>query len=213
MTRKFLSALGAGLAAVPLLVGKADAIPTNIEGSAGGGLVPWALLAPGAPLVSYTNLKTNDFQFQSIAIGGTLWKRIELSYSQQILDAPTVGTALDLDERITQNVIGAKYKLWDANSKNALPTVAVGVQLKSASGKILDALQTAGAITGKSGTDYYLAATKIFKVSATTVVFNGTLRATESNQFGLLGFGGGSLNGNTYYKLAPGAGSGPRSIG
>ena len=202
MARKVLSALGLGLAAFLLVIGKASAVPTELEGQAGGGLTPWAILAPSAPLVSYTNLRTNDYQFQNIALGGTLWKRLELSYSSQLLDAPTVGTTLALDERINQSVIGAKFKLIDADAKSALPAVAVGVQVKSADGAILDALKTAGAISGKTGTDFYVAATKIFGVNGTNVVLNGTLRATKANQFGLLGFGGGN-NGNDDYKLEP----------
>lgn len=202
MTRKLLSVLGVTAAALLLAIGKADAIPTELEGQAGGGLTPWAILAPSAPLVSYTNLKTNDYQFQNIAIGGTLWNRLELSYSSQLLDAPTVGTALSLDERIDQTVLGAKFKLLDAKAKSWVPAVALGVQAKSASGSILDALKAAGAISDTSGTDFYLTATKIFGVNGTNVVLTGTLRATKANQFGLLGFGGGN-NGNNDYKLEP----------
>jgi hypothetical protein len=202
VTRKVLSALGLGLAALLFVIGRADAIPTELEGQAGGGLTPWAILAPSAPLVSYTNLQTNDYKFQNIAIGGTLWKRLELSYSAQLLDAPTVGTALTLDERINQTVIGAKYKLLDAGAKNAVPAISVGLQLKSASGSILDALKAGGAITSTSGTDFYVAATKIFGYRGTNLVLNGTLRATKANQFGLLGFGGGT-NGHDSYSIEP----------
>jgi hypothetical protein len=194
--------MGLCLAALLLVIGKADAVPTEIEGQAGGGLTPWAILAPSAPLVSYTNLQTNDYQFQNIAIGGTLWKRLELSYSSQLLDAPTVGTALSLDERINQSVLAGKYKLYDGNPKNWEPAVAVGIQQKYAHGSILDALKSGGAISSTSGTDFYLAATKIFPIHGTNVVFNTTLRATKANQFGLLGFGGGT-NGNDSYRLVP----------
>lgn len=203
MARKILSALGVCLVALLLVIGKADAVPTELEGQAGGGLTPWAILAPNAPLVSYTNLKTNDYQFQNIAIGGTLWKRLELSYSTQLLDAPTVGTALKLDERINTTVFGAKYKVVSAVPKTIVPDVAVGLQIKNASGSILDALKSAGAISDTFGVDFYASGTKIFPVNGTNVVFNATVRATKANQFGLLGFGGGTLNGNNGYKFEP----------
>ncbi len=49
-----------------------------------------------------------------------------------------------------------------------------------------------------SGTDFYVAATKLFLKQG--VLVNGTLRATKANQNGLLGFGG---NNNTSYELMP----------
>lgn len=195
--------LAAGLVAAALGSGAAQAAVTNVEGSAGGGLVPWALLHPQGPLVSYTNVNVNDYKIQSVAVAGTIANMVELSLAKQMVNAPTVGTALGLDNRIDMTTFGVKVKLVDMGKDNAVPQIAIGVQAKSASGAILDALQTAGAISGKSGTDWYAAATKFVTVGGKKVVLNGTLRATKANTMGVLGFGGGTINNNNNYKWEP----------
>jgi hypothetical protein len=201
---KIAYALGVGAAITFASPGPAEAVPTSLEGAAGGGVAAWAILAPDAPLVSYTNLKTNDYTVQSIAVSGTLLKRLELSYGAQLVDAPTVGNALNLSSRAQQNTFGAKFKLLDAKPKTFLPAVALGVQFKQSSGQILDALENAGAIKGESGTDFYLAATKILGVGGKNVIIDGTLRATQGNEFGFFGFGGGRLaSANNHYDFLP----------
>lgn len=180
----------------------AQAAVTQVEGSAGGGIVPWAMLHPQGPLVSYTNVHTSDFIIQSVAVGGAIADRLELSLAQQIVNAATVGNALNLDNRITQNTFGAKLKLLDMGKDNVVPQVAIGVQAKHASGAILDALQSLGAISNTSGTDWYAAATKVITLGGKNVLLNGTLRATKANQMGLLGFGGG-VAGNNGYRIKP----------
>lgn len=201
MIRKY--SLAAGLVAASLGSGMAQAAVTNVEGSAGGGLVPWALMHPQGPLVSYTNVNVNDYKIQSVAIGGTIAGMVELSLGKQMVNAPAVGTALALNNRIDMTTFGAKVKVVDMGKDNAVPQIAIGVQSKSTSGAIIDALKTAGAINGKSGTDWYVAATKFVTVGGKKVVLDGTLRATKANQMGLLGFGGGTINNNNNYKWKP----------
>ena len=196
------SALGAGFAAASLGSGMAQAAVTEVEGSAGGGLVPWALLHPQGPLVSYTNVHVDNYTIESVAVAGTIANRVELSFAHQMLDAPTVGNALGLSHGINQDVFGVKVKLLDMGKDDAVPQVSIGVQLKHATGKILDALKAANAVKDTSGTDWYAAATKIIVVGGKKVVLDGTLRATKANQMGLLGFGGGA-NGNNNYKFEP----------
>lgn len=195
--------LAAGLVAATFSSGMAQAAVTNVEGSAGGGLVPWALLHPQGPLVSYTNVNVNDYKIQSVAVAGTIANMVELSLAKQMVNAPTVGTALGLNNRIDMTTFGVKVKLVDMGKDNAVPQIAIGAQAKSASGAILDALQTAGAISGKSGTDWYAAATKFVTIGGKKVVLNGTLRATKANTMGVLGFGGGTINNNNNYKWEP----------
>lgn len=193
----------AGVMLLALGGGSAQAAVTNIEGSAGGGLVPWALLHPQGPLVSYTNVNVNDYKIQSVAIATSIASMVELSLAKQMVNAPAVGTALGLNNRIDMTTFGVKVKVVDMGKDNAIPQIAIGVQAKSASGAILDALQTAGAISGKSGTDWYAAATKFVTIGGKKVVLNGTLRATKANTFGVLGFGGGTINNNNNYKWEP----------
>lgn len=208
MLRSF--SLAAGFAAASVAPGQALAAVTEVEGSAGGGLVPWALMHPQGPLASYTNVHVNDYTIQSFAIGGTIANRVELSFAHQMVNAPTVASALTamgawgtVDNRINQDVLGAKLKLLDMGKDDAVPQLAVGVQIKHANGKIVDILKDAGYINRASGTDWYLAATKFVTLGGKKVVLDGTLRATKANQMGVLGFGGGSLNGHNSYKLRP----------
>jgi hypothetical protein len=204
------TSLAAALAAASFGVGMAQAAVTQVEGSAGGGLVPWALLHPQGPLASYTYVNVNDYSIQGFAVGGTIANRVELSFAHQMVNAPTVANALTgigawgtVDNRITQDVLGLKVKLLDMGKDDAVPQVAVGMQVKHANGKIVDILKNAGYIDGTSGTDWYVAATKFVTIGGKKVVLDGTLRATKANQMGVLGFGGGSLNGNNGYKWRP----------
>lgn len=178
--------------------GTVQAAVTNVEGSAGGGLVPWALLHPGGPLVSYTNVKTNDYLIQSVAVGTTIGGMFEISLGNQSVNAPTVanalnGTAGTTDSRIDLTTIGLKVKVVDMGKDNAVPQIAIGVQNKKAKGDIVDALKSAGAIDSLSGTDIYVAASKFVTLGGKKVILDGTLRATKANQMGLLGFGGGTM--------------------
>jgi hypothetical protein len=76
-----------------------------------------------------------------------------------------------------------------------MPQLAIGVEHKRHGG--IDAIGTpVAAVTSplqlgaqdEDGTDLYFAATKLFLEQS--IVWNGTLRRTKANQFGLLGFGG-----------------------
>ncbi len=66
-----------------------------------------------------------------------------------------------------------------------MPEISVGAQFKTADRHAV--LRAIGA-RSPSGVDFYAAATKLFL--AQSLLVNATLRATEANQFGLLGFGG-----------------------
>jgi hypothetical protein len=169
---------------------------TDVEGSAGGGLASWAVIAGdetndgigGTAHVTYVPLDDYDLTSFGAAIG--FRNRIELSYAHQTFDTRAVGAALGLGHGFTfmQDVYGAKLRLfgdavYDQNS--ILPQVAVGVQYKHAGrGDIIHAVGG----QADSGTDFYVAATKV--LLRQSLVLDGTVRFTKANQFGLLGFGG-----------------------
>jgi hypothetical protein len=169
---------------------------TAIEGSAGGGIATWATIA-GAETrngiggtVHATAVLAPDFTLRSQGIATGLFDRVELSYARQSLDTDKAGTALGLGRgyRIAQDVFGAKVRLignlvYDQDT--ALPQIAVGVQRKRAN---RSALVAALGARSDTGTDYYVAATKL--VLKRGVLLNATLRMTKANQGGLLGFGG-----------------------
>jgi hypothetical protein len=83
---------------------------------------------------------------------------------------------------------GAKVRLiGDAvyDQDSWLPQIAAGLQYKK---NDRDAIIHAIGGRRDEGTDYYLAATKAFL--AQRVLLDVTLRETEANQYGILGFGG-----------------------
>jgi len=119
-----------------------------------------------------------------------LWDRVELSYAHLTFDTEKVGAALGLgkDFEFDQDVVGAKVKIvGDAiyDQDSWLPQIAVGAQYKSTDH--VDILHAVGAKSG-DGTDFYVAATKLFLEESLLV--DVTLRETKANQFGILGFGG-----------------------
>jgi hypothetical protein len=168
---------------------------TQIEGSAGGGLTPWALIAGlgtdqelGAS-GSCTRVMPQDFTLESCGVAVGVRNRMELSLDRQHFD---LGTTVP-GNTISQTIVGAKVRvLGDAvvDQDHWWPQLALGVQWKHNSDfdlvpKLLGAKRADGA-------DFYLAATKLWLAGAfgRTWLADVTLRATEANQMGLLGFGG-----------------------
>tara|TARA_R110000868_G_scaffold56546_10_gene175050 strand:+ start:2511 stop:3425 length:915 start_codon:yes stop_codon:yes gene_type:complete len=169
---------------------------SQVEGAAGGGLAPWAVITGygtddsiGANLHG-TYVRLPDFALRSGGVSVGLFNRVELSYTRQTFDLGKTGPKLGLIDGYTfnQDIFGAKVRLigdlvYDQDTW--LPQISVGVQYKKNDrGPLVSAL---GA-TSDHGTDYYVSATKLFL--AQSLLVNATLRATKANQFGLLGFGG-----------------------
>ena len=168
---------------------------TNIEGSAGGGLTPWAIIGGNGTkeqiggTVFYTNVRANDYTLNSSGALVGLFDRVELSFAQQKFDTREVGGALGLGNgyKFTQRVYGVKVRVaGDAvlEQDSWLPQIAIGLQHKQNDrGDLLRAL----GIERDKGTDVYVSATKLFLSSS--ILVNGTLRFTKANQTGILGFG------------------------
>ncbi len=168
---------------------------TTIEGSSGGGISTWALIAGnetvdgigGSAHVSVILLPDYRWESRGAAIG--VHDRLELSYARQNLDTRDVGAKLGIGRGYTlnQNVFGAKLRVaGDAVYGSAyLPQIAIGVQHKHN----LDP-QVVTAVGGRhaSGTDIYVAATKL--LLRQSILLGTTIRYTKANQNGLLGFGG-----------------------
>jgi hypothetical protein len=169
---------------------------STVEGSGGGGITTWALISgygtrDGVGLnAHFTYIDLPDYAFWSPGAAVDLFDRVELSYAYQTFDTEHVGAMLGLGQgyKFHENVWGAKVKLigdavYEQNSW--LPQIAAGVQYK-----VNDNSALIHAIGGKSaeGTDFYVAATKLFL--AQSLLLDATLRETKANQFGILGFGG-----------------------
>lgn len=168
---------------------------TTIEGAAGGGITPWAVIGGNGTKeqigasVFYTNVHSKDYNLNT---GGALvgiYDRVELSFAEQKFDTRAVGELLGLGNgfKFTQKIYGAKVRLvGDAvlEQDSALPQISAGFQRKENDrGALLNAL----GIKRDRGTDYYVSATKLFL--DTSILVNGTVRFTKANQTGILGFG------------------------
>jgi hypothetical protein len=168
---------------------------TEIEGAAGGGLVPWALIgglgtdAQTGGSAFATHVSTADFSLRTAGIGIGIDDRVEVSAARQRFDAGSVVPGLTLG----QDVVGAKVRLvGDAvfAPDSALPQIALGAQWK----RTLDFDPIPRAVGAARGADvdWYLAATKLYfaALAGRNVILDATVRRTRANQFGLLGFGG-----------------------
>ena len=183
---------------------------STIEGAAGGGLSPWAVIGTqateGETGVSafVSHAKTQDYGLNVAGAAVAFNNRLELSVARQDFNTGVTGRLLGLPGlHLRQNIVGAKLRVaGDAvlDSDTLMPQIAVGVQAKQLESSGLDAtLDALGA--KRTGTDVYVSATKLFLAQG--IVVNGTLRATQANQNGLLGFGatlGGADNG---YEIQP----------
>jgi hypothetical protein len=194
------SFLGADQGKLPLTAGFSD-----LEGSGGGGLVPFAVISGYGSSTSwganahFTNIQLRDLHLYTYGVSAGLLDRVELSYTHQQLDV--TGTPLD-GLGVRQDVYGLKVKLFgDAiyGQDSWLPQVALGAQYKHNDGiKHAESVKAAD-LTGlinpmqlgaqaEHATDIYLVATKVFL--AQSLLVNAVIRQTKANQFGLLGFGG-----------------------
>jgi hypothetical protein len=169
---------------------------STVEGAGGGGIASWAVISgygtrDGVGLnAHFTYIDLPNYAFWSPGASIDLFDRAEISYARQTFDTEHVGALLGLGEgyKFDVDVWGAKVKLiGDAvyDQDSWLPQIAVGAQYKhNDRGALLHAI---GA-KSDDGTDFYIAATKLFL--AESLLVDATLRETKANQFGILGFGG-----------------------
>lgn len=183
---------------------------SSIEGAAGGGLTPWAVIGSNATAdevggsAYLTNAGTRDYGLNIYGAALGIHDRYELSIARQDFNTRDTGVALGLPGlHLKQTIVGAKVRvLGDAvlDSDTLVPQVAVGVQYKTLGSTGLDG--TLAALGAKrKGVDVYVSATKLFL--GQSLLVNATLRATKANQNGLLGYGA-TLGGNeNRYSLQP----------
>jgi Protein of unknown function (DUF3034) len=170
---------------------------TDIDGTGGGGLVPWALISGYGSKDSwganahYTDVQLRDFRLSSYGVAFGVADRIEASVAS---DTFTAALAPIDGLTVEQRVYGLKVRLtgdalYDQDSWQ--PQTAVGFEYKTNSGiSGASGIETPRQLGAASnlGTDWYLSATKIYL--AQSLLLNVTLRYSNANQFGLLGFGG-----------------------
>ena len=176
---------------------------SSITGSAGGGLTPWAVIGTNATegevgVSTYlSRASTQDYSLNSYGLALGLKDRVELSVARQDFDAsPTLalnGVAafgVTPGQHIQMDVLGLKVKVaGDAilDSDSWMPQIAVGLEHKQVRpGSLQSVFNFLG--VQDHGTDVYLSTTKLLLGQG--LLLNATLRSTNANQNGLLGFGG-----------------------
>lgn len=183
---------------------------SSVDGAAGGGLTPWAVIGSNASETEIgvsshiTRVNLRDYGLTTYGAAVGVYDRVEVSLARQDFSTGVTGTSLGLPGlHLRQTILGAKVKLaGDAvlDSDSLMPQIAAGVEFKSLDSSGLDpTLDALGA--KKSGADVYVSATKLFLAQG--VLVNGTLRATKANQNGLLGFGATLGSDNNRYRLQP----------
>lgn len=165
---------------------------SQVEGSAGGGTVPWAVIAGygsrgqfGATAF-FTRIDTDDYALNVWGAAAGLSNRAELSAARQRLDIGNLGLPFDA---LRQDIVGIKVRAFGDLIYGRAPQIAVGAQYK----RVEDfTLPSAVAAERRSDVDFYLSAARLFLAGAAgrNVLVNTTLRYSRANQGGLLGFGG-----------------------
>jgi DUF3034 family protein len=173
---------------------------TSIEGSAGGGLSPWALLNGYASdeewggTVTLSRAETDDYSLNVTGAGITWKNRVELTFARQTLDLDSLvftlknGFGLEQEE-LVQDVAGLKVRLAGDVLYSPWGQWSAGLQYKqNREYTVPDAIGS----RDDTGTDLYLSGSKLFfaAIAGRNLLVNGTVRATKANQGGLLGFGG-----------------------
>lgn len=188
---------------------------SSISGAAGGGLTPWAVIGTNATRSEWgvstfaTRATTQDYGLNVFGAALAYNERFEVSLARQEFDAsPAIALngiapfGITPGQRINMDVLGLKFKVaGDAvlDSDSFMPQVAIGLEHKNVvPGSLNSVFNFLG--TKTSGTDVYVSATKLFLAQG--LLLNGTLRYTNANQNGLLGFGS-NAPGKDGYSLVP----------
>lgn len=180
-----------GALALPVQAGSkviATGGASNIEGAAGGGIVPWAVINGYASSGQWSvtafnnNVGVDDFTLHTYGVGASYNNEWELSFTRQKFNLDTIGGDLQ------QDILGLKYHLAGELLYSAMPQLSLGIQYKKHRNFALPA--AVGALDDND-IDYYLAASKVYfaAVAGRNLLLNATVRASRANQIGLLGFG------------------------
>lgn len=166
----------------------------SIDGSAGGGLVPWAVIAGHGErgqwdvLASVSQVDSGDFDLRSAALAFGWNNRVELSLARLSLGLDALVQAGRFpDERLDTDVIGAKLRLGGDLVYGRAPQLAAGVQWRRS--RDGDLVRFASA-DDDQGFDVYLSASKVWidGIASRRTLASLTLRSTDANQLGLAGF-------------------------
>ena len=169
---------------------------SSIEGPAGGGITPWAVLTgygeqgEWGGSVFATHLDLPDYTLDVAGMSVAYGNRVELSYAHQRFDLGTLQHQFSLpDDNLTQDIFGLKVRLFGDLIYDHLPQVSLGIEYKHQNDFLIPSLVGAQRDSDVEG---YLTASRLFMGAAFgyNVVLNGGVRYSRANETGLLGFGG-----------------------
>lgn len=169
---------------------------SSLEGAAGGGITPWAILTGygeknewGATAFA-TTVNLPDYRLDVAGLALAYDNRIELSFARQRFDLGSLVSKLDLPEdTLGQDIFGVKLRLFGDVVYDDLPQVSLGLEYKHQHDFLIPSLVGA---QRDSDTEGYIAASRLFMGAAFgyNLLVNGSLRYSRANETGLLGFGG-----------------------
>jgi hypothetical protein len=173
---------------------------SQIEGSAGGGIVPMAVLAGygaedqrgGTAFAS--RVQTKDYRLDVFGAAWSWDNRVEISAARQELYLNKLAGALGVsDDTIAQNIFGVKVRLVGDLVYTDIPQISAGLLYKTNEDFFIP--NAAGA-RDDSDYDLYVAASKLLlgDFFGHNILINGVARSTRANQGGLVGFGGDKNN-------------------
>lgn len=172
-----------------------------IEGAAGGGLSPWAVLSGTASdtevgvTASTSYAGVDDFQLNVMSASINFYDRVEFSVARQNLELSTLGGELE------QDIYATKIRLFGDLLYHPLGIWSAGMMYKQlADNTVPDALGARHA----QGREAYISTSKLFldAVYGRNLLLNATLRRSSANQGGLLGF---ASDQGGYHWLAEGS--------
>ena len=106
---------------------------SSLEGAAGGGITPWAVLAGygeagewGATAFA-THVDSQDYRLDVTGAALAWDNRVELSFARQRLDISSLHLP---DSSLNQDIFGLKVRLFGDLLYDQLPQVSLGVQHK-----------------------------------------------------------------------------------
>nr|WP_298142377.1 DUF3034 family protein [uncultured Pseudomonas sp.] len=174
----------------------ASAGASSLEGAAGGGITPWAVLSGygergewGATAFA-TRVETGDYRLDAAGVAAAFDNRVELSYARQRFDLGNLARGLDLPENsLSQDIFGIKLRLFGDLIYDRLLQVSLGVQHKRQKDFLIPRLVGA---QRSEDTEGYLNASRLILGGAFgyNLLLNAGMRYSRANELGLLGFGG-----------------------
>jgi hypothetical protein len=169
---------------------------TGIEGAAGGGITPWAVLAGYGERgewggdVFATRVETGDYRLDVAGVAFAFDNRLELSFARQRFDLGNLARDLSLPENsLSQDIFGIKLRVFGDLLYDRLPQVSLGAQHKRQKDFLIPSLIGA---QRDEDTEAYLTASRLILGGAFgyNLLLNGGVRYSRANELGLLGFGG-----------------------